>query len=463
MERNTDYKTEQINGFRELFCRIRTFGNRTAFFCNGISHTYEDFCEDVEKAMRVFFSSEKFVLLNIRDKYFFSVAYFATVLSGNIACLQAFSEKRLSCFERFDFVYEWDDARVRTVLSQADSSEAVFRENKSFSTVLCSSGTTAAPKAVALSEKNIFSVLNAGTEQYRFEEGGVYVNILPYTHAFGLVVDLLAPLYSASTIYLTSDIVSFFVHIASVHPTALNITPELTEAILLRIESAGDKERVVGSRLRKILSGGAGTPFALCQGMARFGIGVYGCYGLSECAPCVSVNRDGHNKFGSAGTPLSCNTVSVDPSGVITVKGSNIMMGYLDLCGRLLDMPRGEYRTGDVGYIDEDGFLFVQGRSDDLIVFPDGNKLTPWSVESELNGLDGVKESAVYMRDGALAATIVVADTNHAATVATAVRKRVFHGYKIMKLDITTEPLARNALGKWNRRFYERQNHCADP
>ncbi len=450
-----DYKIDKLFDFNDLFNRIKAFKNKVAFVNNGVSHTYQDFCVDVEKTMSMFSSSDEYVLLNIKDKYLFSVAYFATVLSGNIACLQPFSNEKLSCFEKFNFICELDDPTVEKAIETSNSLDAIFRENESISTVICSSGTTATPKAVALSQKNIIFDLVAGMEKYQFPDNGVYVNIIPYTHAFGVVCDLLGPLYSASTIYLTYDVVSFLVGIANFSPTALNITPGIVEVLIQRIEAVGNKSKVVGNRLKKILSGGAGTPATLCEKMAAYEINVCGCYGLSECAPCVSVNRDDYNKFGSAGIPLNCNTLSIEPSGEIKINGSNVMIGYLDNRGNIIEELHGEYKTGDIGIIDEDGFLFVQGRVDDLIVFSNGNKLMPQIIEAELNALSGIKESIVYMFENKLTATIVV-EENNSKDIKTFIQKSVFQGYKIAKVYITTDPLARNAMGKLNRRNYGR-------
>jgi len=454
MSNYPDYRVEQLKNFKELFCRIKEFGNSVAFVSDGKSHTYFELCLDIERAMCHFSNGGEYVLLNLKDKYLFTVSYFATVLSGNIACLQPYSASKLPCFADFPFVCELDDAAVLEIIAKGEGGKAVFRENTSVSTVLCSSGTTSTPKAVALSQENIISDLVAGMEKYEFAMGGVFVSIIPYTHAFGLVCDLLGPLYSCSTVYLTYDVVSFLVGIATFNPTALNVTPGVVEALVQRIDAVGDKEKVVGSRLKKILSGGAGTPASLCEKMAEHGIGVYGCYGLSECAPCVSVNRDDYNKFGSAGVALNCNSISIEPSGEIKIKGSNVMIGYLDTCGNLMERLEGEYKTGDLGYLDEDGFLYVLGRADDLIVFPDGNKLMPQKIEAELCTLDGVKEAVVYMRDGKLTATLTVTDESKISETELYVRSAVFQGYKIARAYASLEPLTRNALGKLNRRAY---------
>lgn len=243
MHNYPDYEVERLDNFKELFNRINSFADRVAFVDNGIEYTYGQFCTDVEKAMSIFSIGNTHVLLNISNKYLFSVAYFATVLSGNIACLQPASAKKLFCFAKLSFSIELDDNTIKNLLNSHSSVKAIYRENDYISTVLCSSGTTALPKAVALSQRNIIADLISGMEKYQFSVGGTYINVIPFTHAFGLVCDLLAPLYSASTIYLTNNVVEFFAAIVKANPTALNITPGLAEVLAQRIKAIGDKKR----------------------------------------------------------------------------------------------------------------------------------------------------------------------------------------------------------------------------
>jgi len=168
MSNYPDYRVEQLKNFKELFCRIKEFGNSVAFVSDGKSHTYFELCLDIERAMCHFSNGGEYVLLNLKDKYLFTVSYFATVLSGNIACLQPYSASKLPCFADFPFVCELDDAAVLEIIAKGEGGKAVFRENTSVSTVLCSSGTTSTPKAVALSQENIISDLVAGMEKYEF-------------------------------------------------------------------------------------------------------------------------------------------------------------------------------------------------------------------------------------------------------------------------------------------------------
>ncbi len=449
----SDYYVEKVNNFREFYERIKNYGDRIAFVDNEVEITYSEFCDDIDRAIEWLSQDSEYVLINVKNKYLFSVAYFSTILSGNIACLTPCSEEILYCYSKFKFGYILTDSLMKEVLNKGKRNSVKLKSANKIITVLCSSGTTDKPKAIALTETNILSDLIAGMEKYEFAEGGVYVSILPYYHAYGLVCDLLAPLYSSSTICLTYDLYNFFTALKKYNPTALNLTPSIIELIIQRLRQFGKKEDVVGGRLRKILSGGAGTSKNLCESMQKYDINIYGCYGLSECSPCVSVNRDNYYMYGSAGIPLGCNEVDIDYLGRIVVKGSNVMAGYLDVEGNLIEEQNGEYLTNDIGCL-VDGFLFVLGRQDDIIVLPSGEKIFPGNIECEINSIEGVQESIVYLQDGVLTALIVCRDDMVKTNVEKTIRGNTFENNKIRRIIFSDQSLLKNNLGKLKRNEY---------
>ena len=222
----------------------------------------------------------------------------------------------------------------------------------------------------------------------------------------------------------------------------------------MQIALTGKKEAVVGTSLKKILSGGAGTPVSLCEEMSKHGIGVYGCYGLSEGGPCVATNRDNYNKYGSAGVMLNCCTAEFTENKEIVLKGDNIMLGYLNEDGTLTNPANGVFYTGDVGYMDEDGFIYIEGRIDDTIVFDDGTKLMPNAIEGEINKISGVNESIVYYRNGKLYAEVVVLKEEFIVPIKQTLQKTAFLGYRLGVINVGIEPLKKNALGKISRKLY---------
>lgn len=261
--------------------------------------------------------------------------------------------------------------------------------------VIASSGTTGSPKLVMLTRRGLCANLLAGLRRYEFARGDRFVSLVAPTHAFGLVCDLLAPLATGGTICIPSSRQSFFSELPRFGPTSLNVPPLVASRILRALwahpASSDDAtlweacRDVTGGALRKMMCGSAGLSSHATRGLRHFGIGAYGCYGLSEASPCVSINREGWHKDGSAGLPLGCNEVRVSADGEILVRGQNVMAGYLgqpDLTARVL--RDGWLHTGDVGRIDADGFLWVDGRRDDLVTLQDGREVSRAAIASML-------------------------------------------------------------------------------
>jgi len=454
MNNYPDYEILPLDSFTSLCDRIFSFGDSVAFVNHGEEITYSKFAEDVARVKGYFTDKGRYVLVCCADKYKFIVAYFATVLSGNVACLQPYlSGAVMPCFSGFDFLVKITDEFVDTAMKCEPNNDKIPIDKHAMCTVLHSSGTTSTPKAVALSGYGMVIDTCAGMRKYEFADGGVFVNILPYSHAFGVVCDLFGPLYSRSTIHFAYSIPEFIMMLPKANPTALNIIPALADVLCKQIEAVGDRDAVVGNRLYKILSGGAGTPASLCERMEKYGINVCGCYGLSECSPCVSVNRDGFNRYGSAGVLLDCNNVEIDGDGEITVVGENIMLGYLDTCGNLTPAEAGRYRTGDLGYVDDDGFLYIVGRADDMMVFSNGIKLMPNIVEAEISEYTEVVECAAYEKDDRLVLRVTLASTDDEEALKAKLLGKEFGGIVLSEVVCSTEPLPRNALGKLSRKL----------
>ena len=274
-------------------------------------------------------------------------------------------------------------------------------------TLAASSGTSGDPKVVMLTEAGLLADLRAGLELYEFARGGRYAKLLPYTHAFGLVCDLLAPLVTGGAIAVPHASATFVAELPHMAPTALNLPPRAA-AILADLLDAGTYKL---PSLRKILCGGAGLAASVTQRMRVHGIEAFGCYGLTECSPCVSVNRDSWHKDGSCGVALRCNEVRVGESGEVLVRGANVMAGYLgrpELTAARVDRD-GWLHTGDVGHIDKDGFLYVDGRHDDVIVLADGTMVAPEVLERALGAHPAIAQALVYSMPDKRSGQVVLA------------------------------------------------------
>ena len=328
-------------------------------------------------------------------------------------------------------------------------------------TLAASSGTSGDPKVVMLTEAGLLADLTAGLELYEFARGGRYAKLLPYTHAFGLVCDLLAPLVTGGTIAMPHASATFVAELPHMVPTALNLPPRAA-AILADLLDAGTYKL---PSLRKILCGGAGLAASVTQRMRVHGIEAFGCYGLTECSPCVSVNRDGWHKDGSCGVALRCNEMRTSERGEVLVRGANVMAGYLgrpELTAKRIDSD-GWLHTGDVGHIDNDGFLFVDGRLDDVIVLADGTMVAPEVLERTLEDHPAIAQAFVYgtpdRRCGqtVLACKLILREGSSCGGKRDAVdfahSVQTPEGTRIEHIETSGEPLPRNAAGKLLRRL----------
>jgi long-chain acyl-CoA synthetase len=163
-----------------------------------------------------------------------------------------------------------------------------------------------------------------------------------------------------------------------------------------------------GGRLELIISGGAPLNPAHITTLDNFGIKVCQGYGTTECAPLISVvPSDMHlKKIGSVGHYIFSNVVKIDGEdengyGEILVKGDNVMVGYLDNeeANREVFTEDGFYRTGDVGYIDKEGYIYITGRKKNVIILSNGKNIYPEEIEEYLQNIKEIKECAVIPRN----------------------------------------------------------------
>ena len=312
--------------------------------------------------------------------------------------------------------------------------------------VLASSGTTSDPKLVVLTHAGVLADLLAGLARY----------------AFGLVCDLLAPLATGGTICVPTAPTAFLAELPRFAPSALNVPPQVASVLLhaMRVRADADdspadaRRAVCGGALRKLMCGGSGLSAGASEGLRAFGVEAYGCYGLSECSPCVSINRERHRRDGSAGLPLGVNDVHVAADGEILVRGVNVMAGYLgrpDLTAHVI--RDGWLHTGDVGELDADGFLWVRGRKDALVALADGTLVSPEVWERALGEVPGVRQALVRGEDGLLVARVCVDSRARTADVERACRVVSPDGTHLLaRVDVTTDSLPATALGKTRRR-----------
>ncbi len=303
--------------------------------------------------------------------------------------------------------------------------------------VVYTSGTTGNPKGVMLTHGNLMSNAKALTSWG--VKRGVYASILPLNHTFGFTTTLAMILKGMSVILysqIRQDIL--FESFERLHPTCLVGVPAFLERLAHSVEDGiaqnsprlgrlmerflhtqlGDEPACLkpikkmlfkkihdrfGGRLEYIVIGGAPLDPAMIRLFHLMGLPVLEGYGLTETSPVIAANVSGVSKVGSVGKPLQeaelrIDRPNADGVGEIIVRGPMVMKGYFrnpEETAHVLSQD-GWFRTGDLGHIDEDGFLHVSGRIKDLIVTPNGKKVVPEDLEHVLGQVPLIAEVAAF-------------------------------------------------------------------
>lgn len=299
--------------------------------------------------------------------------------------------------------------------------------------LLFTSGTTSNSKAVMLSQKNIASNIYAMQCCEDIRDTDVNIAFLPFHHIFGSTCIIMMLASGVKTVF--PDGLRYIKQNLNEYKVTLFVgVPVLTEAIyktiMKEIERQGKTKLIktamkisnlllklhidvrrklfkqvidaLGGELRFVISGGAPADPVISKGFNNLGIKVVQGYGLTETSPVIAAEDDWHMKNGSVGVPMINDTIEIENKdekgiGEIRVKGPNIMLGYYEMPEETEEVLKdGWFYTGDLGYIDKKGFLFITGRSKNMIVLKNGKKIFPEEIETVVGRLELVAESMVY-------------------------------------------------------------------
>lgn len=460
MEQYPYYDVPEVIVFEDFLEYIeKNYSVQTAFERRNTSCSYKQFIGYVYNAAeKLGESNRQYFQIKAVDSLNFAIEYFAVIISNNIAVLADENELdylKIKCYKLLDdkwaedLVYDFNGDRPHKI-SDPDS----------VCTIVCSSGTTSQKKGVMLSQRNLLTDTTHGMMLYEYSNNARYVNIIPYTHLFGIVADLLGPLLSGGTICCPKNKMMFFDELIYYKPTNLNIPPALVEAVYKLLVKTSDFKKATGGKLKKVMCAGSKFDDEMNDLFDKYGMHIYSAYGLTECSPCVSMSRDNFFKKGSAGMILPCCDIMFE-DGELCVKGNTVMLGYFndeDATNKVL--IDGWLHTGDLGYVNEDNFLFLTGRKSSIIVLSDGTKILPEEIENQMNKIDFVKESLVYKEDseGQVKMSVIVVVDENAMSDEPSIYKMVKNRINQMNLShltknirIQTQPLVRTNLGKIKR------------
>ena len=306
--------------------------------------------------------------------------------------------------------------------------------------ILFTSGTMGKPRAVTLTHQNITNNVTFSGSILNKDETYTTFSILPNNHSYELTTDILTPISFGATIAINDSVKKFKANIRKYKPTILIAVPAVLEAlqkeiireskrtgrekkmkIALKISSAlyslgidirrrmfKEVHDVFGGRLTKIVSGGAFLPLDIYDFFTSLGITVMVGYGITECSPLVSANTDKYTKRGSVGKIYDrfCEVKIVDDE--IYIKGASVTPGYYnDESSNLEHFENGWFKTGDLGYIDKNGYLYITGRKKNLIILGNGQNISPEELEYLLLRIPLIKEVMVYADHNVIVAEIL--------------------------------------------------------
>lgn len=385
------------------------------------------------------------VALTGMTSYPWLVSYFGIVNSGNVAVPLDVSlpmEEMCELIDRSDAVaLVVDEIRKDVMLAakqkcpklrylismqkevsdeEALSFGALLKEHKGsydykpnpedLATIMFTSGTTGKSKGVMLTHRNMAE--NATCFDMKFPERSVLLTVLPIHHAYCLSMDILKGLSLGSIICINDSLIRMAKNIKLFQPNVILMVPLMIETMAKKLQDVAGlppeivKREVFGEQFHTICSGGAYLPPAMLDLFATYGIDILQGYGMTECAPVISTTMSWNIKKGSVGQLIpNCEAKVVDEE--LWVRGSSVMQGYYQMPEETKEtLVDGWLRTGDLGYVDEEGFVYLTGRKKNLIITKNGENVSPEELENRLSESPLIQEVLVRESEGVIEAEI---------------------------------------------------------
>lgn len=341
----------------------------------------------------------------------------------------------------------------RVQISDASEYSAIYGEG----VILLTSGTMGRKKPVVLSfEGMILDAFNSALMAGCVAKSKRLYTLLPFYHAFGLTGAVLICIWEGIEICLGSNSMKMMEDISLFKPEVILAVPQMVKALnsYYRITKKKMEEN-----LKYIVVGGAKLEVSLIDDMLEKGVKCLEGYGITECSPVIAMNNPDRIVKGSVGRPLKDIEIRIH-NGEIQVKGETVFLGYA-----LVDnekekvMEDGYFCTGDMGTIDDEGFLFVTGRIKDLIVLQTGENVLVTALEEKISQIPNVSDVFVYEKKKGVSGVITAAIFTLAKTDEEydqiAEKVRLMDGLmpfeRIGRIEISDKPFLRTEIGKLKR------------
>lgn len=302
--------------------------------------------------------------------------------------------------------------------------------------ILFTSGTTSKSKAVMLSQKNIIFNIYQHNKMIGIRKEDIFLSFLPIHHVYECVCGFLTPIYRGAAVAYCQGLRYIQDDMKEAHISVFLCVPLVFESMYKKIWNGIDKQgktklvknmikltnvlqklgidikrkifkdihNQFGGNVRLFIAGAASVNPETCAGFRSFGIATVQGYGLSECAPIVALNRDTYYKDDAIGLPLEGTEIKIedineDGIGEICTKGDHVMLGYYENEEATNEAIKdGWFYTGDLGYMDKDGFIHMTGRKKNVLITKNGKNVYPEEIEEVLNNSEYISESMVYLK-----------------------------------------------------------------
>jgi len=428
-----------------------------------VNKTYSEFYYDVNRMSNYLakkYKNEHIAIVG-ENSYNWIVLFFAIIISSNVVVIidkDLSSEVIIKLLKNTDTKIVFysknyseflDKSRnlKKECIEDIDSWVSSFKnqsseslKRKMSSAIFFTSGTTGFNKGVVLSEKNIVEDIYGACSLFKPE--GTILSMLPFHHTFGFITAVLMPFYYGKTVFINTSLKYIKDDFKDSKPETIFVVPAFVESFYKQIWNIArktKKDKILkrsigisngikkigidlrkqlfksiseefGGNLRHMICGGAFLDKKYVQWFRSIGIDILNGYGITECSPVVSVNRNNFYKDGSIGLPVRGAEIKII-NDEICVKGDIVMDGYYkDKKATNEVIKDGYFYTGDLGYIDEDGFIFITGRKKNLIILSNGENVSPEMIEEELGKDEGIKEIVIYEKNNKIIASIYPSD-----------------------------------------------------
>ena len=357
-----------------------------------------------------------------------------------------------------DFVEDEHNMTMKSLISLGkaeyengnDKYTSYKMEMEKLAAIIFTSGSTGTAKGVMLSMKNLTAATNASCLSMSYDDRNTFISCLPPHHTYEITCGHLALMNIGAQTYINDSLKHIVKNFKEYKPNAMMVVPLLVETMHKKVWAEAKRKQIAGKlkfaigfnntllnvgvdvrkklfkeitdsfggNLKSIVCGGAPLSPELIKDFYSFGITVLEGYGITECAPLVAVNTPGKVRFHSVGQPVKGCSVKIDVTnedgtGEILVKGDNVMMGYYKdpEATKEAFTDDGWFRTGDIGYMDKDNYIYITGRKKNVIILSNGKNVFPEEIEEYLVPIEYIEEVVVMARkntQGELAITAIV-------------------------------------------------------